>query len=133
MYVGKEEAQGRKCNCLVRIIRMGRGTVDIVDSQTHVCLNNHSLHFLHVGSPESGAYCPLYLLFLFCFVLFFEIRSHVSHASLELSMKLKITLDFCCFCVHLLIEAQTIVPGLYGTGDQPWGFQHTRQACQQRS
>lgn len=65
MYVGQEEAQGRRCNCLVHIIRTGRGTVDIVDSQTHVCLNNHSLHLLHVGSPEGGSYCPLYCFFFF--------------------------------------------------------------------
>lgn len=71
----------------------------------------------------------LTLLFVYCCFLVFEIRSHVSQASLELSMKLKITLDFCCFRVHLQIEAQTIVPGLYGTGGRPWGFVHTRQAC----
>lgn len=63
-------------------------------------------------------------LFIYCFffvavIVVFEIGSHVSHASLELSMKLKITLDFFCFHVHLQIEAQSIVPGLYGTGDQP--------------
>lgn len=101
-------------------------TVGIVDSQTHVYLNNRSLYLLHVGSPEGGTYSPLCLLFFF---LVFEIRSHVSQASLELSMKLKITLDFCCFRIHLQIEAQTIVPGLYGTGGRPWGFVHTRQAC----
>lgn len=82
MYVGQEEAQGRKCNCLVHIIRTGRGTVDIVDSQTHVCLNNHSLHLLHVGSPEGGTYCPLYLFIVlfFCFL-----RSGLMYPTLALN------------------------------------------------
>lgn len=72
MYVGTEEAQGRRCTCLAHITRTGRGiyTVGIVDSQTHVYLNNRSLYLLHVGSPEGGTYCPLNSLFffvLFCF------------------------------------------------------------------
>lgn len=48
--------------CILQEREGGIYTVGIVDSQTHVYLNNHSLYLLHVGSPEGGAYCPLFIV-----------------------------------------------------------------------
>lgn len=59
--------------------------VDIVASQTHVYLNNRSLHLLHVDSPEGGTYWPLYLLFFFLLLLLLFLRSGLMYPTLALN------------------------------------------------
>lgn len=69
MYVGKVEAKGMRNNCLVCIERDGRVicTLDILNSQVHVALNNSSLYLLFVPIQRVVLTVPFIYLLIFNF------------------------------------------------------------------